>query len=80
MAGKPVTRRRIISQFAKKFEIPRKTASGILGEMAALVISESKKVGSFTILRSERWSWSKGKLAWTVIRLLVRRLRFLPRL
>ena len=49
MAKKPMTKSQIVSHFAEKFELTRKNASGIIEEVAALVVSETKKVGSFTI-------------------------------
>jgi DNA-binding protein HU-beta len=49
MAKKPMTKSQIVSYFAKKFELTRKTASGILEEVAALAVSETKKTGSFTL-------------------------------
>ena len=49
MAKKPMTKSQIVSHFAKKFELTRKTASGIIEEVAALAVSETKKNGSFTI-------------------------------
>ncbi len=49
MAKKPMTKAQIVSHFAKKFELTRKTASGILEEVAALAVSETKKTGSFTL-------------------------------
>ncbi len=49
MAKKPMTKSQIVSHFAEKFELTKKTASGILDEVAALAISETKKTGSFTI-------------------------------
>jgi len=49
MAKKPMTKPQIVSHFAKKFELTRKTASGIIEEVAALAVSETKKTGSFTI-------------------------------
>ena len=39
----------IVSYFAGKFELTKKTASGIIDEDAALAISETKKTGSFTL-------------------------------
>jgi DNA-binding protein HU-beta len=39
----------IVSYFAKKFELTKKTASGIIDEVAALAVSETKKTGSFTL-------------------------------
>ena len=49
MAKKPMTKSQIVSHFAKKFELTKKTASGIIDEVAALAVSETKKAGSFTL-------------------------------
>ena len=49
MAKKPMTKSQIVSHFAKKFELSKKAASGILDEVAVLAISETKKSGSFTL-------------------------------
>ena len=49
MAKKPMTKSQIVSHFAEKFQLTRKTASGIIEEVAALAVSETKKTGSFTI-------------------------------
>jgi DNA-binding protein HU-beta len=49
MAKKPMTKAQIVSHFAGKFEVSKKTASGIIDEVAALAVSETKKVGSFTL-------------------------------
>ena len=49
MAKKPMTKSQIVSHFAEKFELTRKTASGIIEEIAALAVSETKKTGSFTL-------------------------------
>jgi len=49
MAKKPVTKSQIVSHFAEKFEISKKTASAIIEEVAALAVSETKKAGSFTL-------------------------------
>ena len=49
MAKKPMTKSQIVSHFAEKFELSKKTASGIIEEVAALVVSETKKTGSFTL-------------------------------
>jgi DNA-binding protein HU-beta len=49
MAKKPMTKSQIVSHFAGKFEVSKKTASGIIDEVAALAASETKKTGSFTI-------------------------------
>ena len=49
MAKKPMTKSQIVSHFAEKFELSKKTAGAIIDEVAALAISETKKAGSFTI-------------------------------
>ena len=49
MAKKPMTKSQIVSHFAQKFELSKKTASGIIEEVAALAVSETKKAGSFTL-------------------------------
>ena len=49
MAKKPMTKSQIVSHFARKFEISKKSSAAILEEVAALAVSETKKAGSFTI-------------------------------
>jgi DNA-binding protein HU-beta len=49
MAKKPLTKSQIVSHFAGKFELTKKTTSGIIDEVAALAISETKKAGSFSL-------------------------------
>ncbi len=49
MARRPMTKSQIVSHFADKFELSKKAASAILEEVAALAVSETKKVGSFTL-------------------------------
>ena len=49
MAKKPMTKSQIISHFAGKFELTKRTASEIIDEVAALAVSETKKSGSFTL-------------------------------
>ena len=49
MAKKPMTKSQIVSHFAEKFELSKKAASGIIEEVAALAVSETKKNGSFTL-------------------------------
>jgi len=44
-----MTKPEFVSHFAKKFELTRKIAFGIIEEVAALAVSETKKIGSFTI-------------------------------
>ena len=49
MAKKPMTKSQIVSHFAQKFALTKKIASGIIEEVAALAVSETKKSGSFTL-------------------------------
>lgn len=49
MAKKPMTKAQVVSHFAEKFEISKKTAASVVDEVAALAIAETKKTGSFTL-------------------------------
>ena len=49
MAKKPLTKAQIVSHFAGKFELSKKTASAVIDEIAALAVSETKKTSSFTL-------------------------------
>jgi DNA-binding protein HU-beta len=49
MAKKPMTKSQIVSHLAKRFELSKKNASGIIEEVATLAVSETKKAGSFTL-------------------------------
>jgi len=49
MAKKPMTKSQIVTHFAKKFELTKKTSGMIIEEVAALAIAETKKTGSFTV-------------------------------
>jgi DNA-binding protein HU-beta len=49
MAKKPLTKAQIVSHFAGKFELSKKTASAVIDEIAALAVSETKKTGAFTL-------------------------------
>jgi len=49
MAKKPMTKSQIVSHFAGKFELTKKTASAVIDEVAALAVSETKKTDSFTL-------------------------------
>jgi len=44
-----MTKAQIVSHFAEKFEISKKSSVAILDEVAALAVSETKKTGSFTL-------------------------------
>jgi len=46
---KPITKSQIVSHFAKKFDLSKKTAAMIINEIAAFAVAETKKVGSFTL-------------------------------
>ena len=49
MAKKPMTKAQIVSHFAEKFELTKKTSGMIIEEIAGLAIAETKKAGSFTV-------------------------------
>jgi DNA-binding protein HU-beta len=49
MAKKPMTKSQIVTYFAEKFEISKKTSAMIIEEVAGLAVSETKKNGAFTI-------------------------------
>ena len=49
MAKKPMTKAQIVSYFAEKFELSKKTAAAIVDEVAALAVSETKKAGAFAL-------------------------------
>jgi DNA-binding protein HU-beta len=49
MAKKPMTKSQIVTHFAKKFELTKKTSGMIIEEVAGLAVSETKKTGSFTL-------------------------------
>lgn len=50
MAGKkPLTKAQIVSFFAKKFDLSKKTASSIIDAVPELAIAETKKAGAFTL-------------------------------
>jgi DNA-binding protein HU-beta len=46
---KPMTKAEIVSHFAEKFELPKKTAQAFVDEFATLAMSQTKKIGEFTI-------------------------------
>ena len=49
MAKKPMTKSQIVTHFAKKFELTKRTSGMIIEEVAGLAVSETKKTGSFTV-------------------------------
>jgi DNA-binding protein HU-beta len=48
-AKKVLTKGQVVSHFAGKFEISKKTAASIIEEYAALAIAETKKKGTFVL-------------------------------
>jgi DNA-binding protein HU-beta len=46
---KPLTKSQIVSHFAEKFDLSKKSAAMILDEVAAFAIAEAKKTGSFIL-------------------------------
>jgi DNA-binding protein HU-beta len=48
-AKKVLTKGQVVSHFAEKFEISKKTAASIIEEYAALAIAETKKKGAFVL-------------------------------
>jgi DNA-binding protein HU-beta len=49
LAKKPMTKSQIVTHFAEKFELTKKTSAMIIEEVAGLAIPETKKTGSFTV-------------------------------
>ena len=48
-AKKVLTKGQVVSHFAEKFEISKKTAASIIEEYAALAIAETKEQGAFVL-------------------------------
>jgi DNA-binding protein HU-beta len=48
-AAKPMTKSQLAAHFAEKFGLSKKTANDILDEVANVALTQTKKVGSFTI-------------------------------
>jgi len=48
-AKKTLTKSQIVSHFAKKFDLSKKTAAMIVEEVATLAVAETKKAGAFVI-------------------------------
>jgi hypothetical protein len=44
-----MTKAQIVSHFAGKFELSKKTSAMIIEEVAGLAIAETKKIGAFTV-------------------------------
>lgn len=58
---KPMTKGQIVSHLAEKFELSKKSAAAVLDGLAALAISETKKVGSFVLPGIGKMVLSKRK-------------------
>ncbi len=48
-AKKTLTKSQIVTHFAKKFDLSKKTAAMVVEEVAALAVAETKKAGAFVI-------------------------------
>jgi DNA-binding protein HU-beta len=48
-AKKTLTKSQIVSHFAKKFDLSKKTAAMVVDEVAALAVAETKKAGAFVL-------------------------------
>jgi DNA-binding protein HU-beta len=46
---KPLTKSQVVTHFANKFDVSKKTGGMIVEEVAALAIAETKKTGSFIL-------------------------------
>jgi DNA-binding protein HU-beta len=46
---KPMTKAQIVTYFSDMFELPKKTTTAIIDELAALAVTQTKKVGEFTV-------------------------------
>ena len=58
---KPLTKSQIVSHVAEKFELSKKQAAAILDGIVELAISETKKVGAFTLPGMGKTVLSKRK-------------------
>ena len=58
---KPLTKSQIVSQVAEKFELSKKQTAAILDGIVELAISETKKVGAFTLPGMGKTVLSKRK-------------------
>ena len=48
-AKKTLTKSQIVTHFAKKFDLSKKTAAMVVEEVAALAVAETKKAGAFVL-------------------------------
>ncbi len=58
---KPLTKGQIVGQLAEKFELSKKQAAAILDGIVEMAISETKKVGAFTVPGMGKTVLSKRK-------------------
>lgn len=58
---KPLTKSQIVSHVAEKFELSKKQTTAILDGIVELAISETKKVGAFTLPGMGKTVLSKRK-------------------
>jgi len=49
MAAKKMTKNQVVTHFAEKFDLPKKTAAAIVDEYACLATSQAKKAGEFAL-------------------------------
>ncbi len=61
MAKKPLTKAQVITHFAEKFELPKKTVGAILDELTTLAAKEAKAAGAFTVPGVGKISLTKRK-------------------
>ena len=48
-AKKTLTKSQIVTHFAKKFDLSKKTAAMVVEEVAALAVAETKRAGAFVL-------------------------------
>jgi DNA-binding protein HU-beta len=48
-AAKPMTKTQLAAHFSEKFGVSKRTAGEILDEIAEVAVSQTKKVGQFTL-------------------------------
>ena len=58
---KPLTKSQVVSHVAQKFELSKKQAAAILDGIVELAVSETKKVGAFTVPGMGKTVLSKRK-------------------
>ena len=60
-AKKPMTKTQIVTYFAETFSVPKKTAREYLETLANLAVSETKRIGVFTLPGIGKLSKTKRK-------------------